>query len=245
MKEQSKEAKSYEDWVYSKIDKLEKTIRGIGSDLARCKNQCEGIECNYNEGIIPRCLTLEKRGTDANIECGCIIAGINPGICNKREMERCKQPGNRYEHWLRLWDDEVKEYRYFKRLRQLIANLGYTGPILWTDLAKCQNKIKGKLPPLQTFRTCAQKFLSRELICNKVIESWHIFAIGKEPYQAISYLYPNRTVIGVPHPSARGQHFNILLRESSSYKNFKKSVQDKAVWLNKETCKSLSIHKKR
>jgi len=41
-------------------------------------------------------------------------------------------------------------------------------------------------------------------------DDWPIVAVGFEAYKALSYRFPTRIVIGIPHPMARGQEFKEL-----------------------------------
>ena len=44
-----------------------------------------------------------------------------------------------------------------------------------------------------------------------MIPRWPLVALGREAYKALAYLYPARTVIGVPHPTgAYGNKFTAL-----------------------------------
>jgi hypothetical protein len=48
---------------------------------------------------------------------------------------------------------------------------------------------------------------------------WPLIAVGGEAFKALAYLYPHRSVVGVPHPTGARGHFarlfiNGMLRES-------------------------------
>lgn len=72
-------------------------------------------------------------------------------------------------------------------------------------MVKCENIKKGKLP-LETHRKCINKYLREEL--KYIPESWPLFAIGREVEKVLAYLYPDRTIIGVPHPTGSFGYFN-------------------------------------
>ena len=76
---------------------------------------------------------------------------------------------------------------------------------------KCEDEVKGQDPPLETFRTCTMTYLSREL--RLVPPDWPLIAVSREAYKALAYLYPNRVVIGIPHPTAsRGQFWSLFAK---------------------------------
>jgi hypothetical protein len=110
------------------------------------------------------------------------------------------------------------------------------GPILWTELVKCENKTKGILPPLQTFRKCINIFLNEEL--EAVPEAWPLLAVGRETYKALAYIYSSKTIIGIPHPTSSRGHFQEMIK-GNSLKNILSSNENLffeeygsiAVWL--------------
>lgn len=57
---------------------LSAKIKTIGEDLVNCNLNCAGIRLDRKNGVLPRCLILEK--TETGSEKGCVIVGINPGI---------------------------------------------------------------------------------------------------------------------------------------------------------------------
>lgn len=130
--------------------------------------------------------------------------------------------------------------KYYTWLKRIPDNLGLRGPILWTELVKCTSKVKGTLPPLETFRICISNFLSKEL--ESVPRSWPLIAAGKYVYQALAFRFPNRIVIGVPHPTGSYGHFQKLfskLNNKKMLKVFKPELRKmwssgcgKAAWLN-------------
>jgi hypothetical protein len=107
---------------------------------------------------------------------------------------------------LQWWDKHgLKDVDYYKRLRAFVSGLGYSGPILWADIAKCQNKSKTeKLSVIehpQTFRKCSSLFLAKEIACCP--NDWPIVAAGRDAYLALLYLCPDRALLGVSHPTGR------------------------------------------
>ena len=214
---------------------IESDIHLIGHRLVRCAHQCDGIENDPENGILPRCLVLETDNrTD---EQGCAIIGMNPGRASAQETKWHEIHGVTYGDVVDYWKAHVGDKnRYYFQLRKLSDQLGFTGPLLWTELAKCQSAAGVGIPPLQTFRTCSSEYLTEELrLCP---EDWPLIAVGREAHKALSYLYPNRIVIGVPHPTGSWGNFSRLFDHSSQLFPRFSSMVDSAltsqttVWLD-------------
>lgn len=199
--------------------------------MVACQENCDGILRSPERGIPPRGLILEtdgRRGVK-----GSIVCGINPGRALAREASALREAGATYEAVLRSWDEQaIKDVPYYQRLRSFVTGVGLFGPILWTNLAKCQNRSETSRLSTNdhpdTFRKCFVAFLENELgICPA---EWPIIAAGREVYLALLFLCPNRTIIGVPHPTgpyARNQFQNLFL---SGWK-LRPKVQSKVVRL--------------
>ena len=176
--------------------------------MVACNHRCPGIALDHRKGILPRCLILETGGREANK--GSVIVGINPGRSKPHEQEFYCSNGQTYEQVIAYWQEYIGyHHRYYAKLRALVTELGFNGPILWTELVKCENTsaVSG-LPPLQTFRTCTQTYLQKEL--QAVPSDWPLIAVGNESYKALAYIFASRTVIGVPHPTGSYGHFDNL-----------------------------------
>jgi hypothetical protein len=141
---------------------------------------------------------------------GVVVLGINPGPIRKKEVEFYKTNNQTYSNLLLCWQKHIKNLRYYSTLRDLVNIFGFNGPILWTELAKCQS-LKGKSPPLQTFRNCTHKFLYHEL--ELVPLDWQLIAVGRRAFEAAAYMYPGRKVIGVPHPTGSHGNFKTFMEE--------------------------------
>lgn len=196
-------------------------IQNIGARLVECEQECDGILRDRDRGILPRCLFLEDK--DRENSTGAAIVGINPGWAGKREEKFYKDHGCTYDSICKFWEesDEFKKINYYRYLRDLVSCLGFRGSILWTELVKCQNKIKNRLPPPQTFRNCTRIYLNKEL--KEIDNSWPLIAVGREAYKALAYLYPDRSLIGVPHPNSRGQFHSLFNKGSKRQMLSKKS----------------------
>jgi len=189
------------------MSNLATAINKLGEELVRCRRGCAGIVYDEKQGILPRCLILER---DKAAGRGCLVAGINPGRSKAAERTHYKVSGPLYNVVRDYWHLAIADVPYYRHLRRLLDQLGFTGPIIWSDLAKCENapEVHGLLP-LQTLRTCAGHFLHKELEATPA--DWPIFGVGGEAFKALAYLEPRRTVIGVPHPTgSRGQFFSLF-----------------------------------
>jgi len=139
--------------------------------------------------------------------CGCAIVGINPGHAKKDEINFYKREGAKYDVVVKYWHKKITSRRYYVKLRGLMDSFGLSGPILWTELAKCENAPGINFPPLKALRMCTGQFLTREL--EVIPPKWPLIGIGMEAYKALAYCYPAKTVIGVPHPTgAYGDKFS-------------------------------------
>lgn len=209
------------------IDNLSNQIPNVGNQVVNCTQNCQGIINDKKSGRIPRCIFFDLQGSSKTT--GCIIVGINPGIMKSGSEEQKHYLKNKghltYQTIFKFWNLGEKEHNYYKFLRNLVNKIGYDGPILWTELVKCEKRNRNTPIPLQTFRICTNKFLSKEI--DKVPPEWPIIAVGREAHKAISYLYPTRSVLGVPHPTSSRGHFNRLYVKNKFGKQFKKIVDQK------------------
>lgn len=217
---------------------IARRINKIGRDMVACEYRCPNIALDLRRGILPRCLILETKDREQGK--GCVIAGINPGRSRRKEREFYRSNGSTYEQVVAYWQEYVGySHKYYKQLRILMTKLGFEGPILWTELAKCENaftdvSIQDLLP---TFRTCTQTYLQKEL--QSVPDDWPLIAVGTESYKALAYIFPSRSVIGVPHPTGSYGHFaNLFVTRKQLLPKAKTRAHDilngecgKTVWL--------------
>lgn len=212
-------------------------INEMGRELVRCNIHCRGIALNHSDGILPRCLILEAEGRAEGK--GSVIVGINPGRSKAHEREFYRLNGQTYEQEIRYWQKFIARHPYYRRLRNFADEMGFNGPILWTELVKCENaSAESGLPPLQTFRTCTETYLQREL--QAVPRDWALIAVGTESYKALAYMFASRVVIGVPHPTgSRGQFARLFDQDKrllpgvkAQTKNISNGGRGEAVWLS-------------
>ena len=188
--------------------KVDATLQRIGRQLVLCDVGCAGIRCDQSAGIPPRGLIFEFGGRASGR--GSAVIGINPGHARPREIKSYLTNGTQYEVVLKYWQDIITAFPYYTKIRRFLDQVGLRGPILWSELAKCENAAGSLgLPPLKTLRTCTGRFLNREL--ELIPKSWPLIGLGGEAFKALAYLYPSRTVIGLPHPTGSYGHFSQLM----------------------------------
>lgn len=174
---------------------MEKIIK-IAKGLNQCKLYCEGIINDPKRGIIPRCLFNEPR--NKNGKCA-IVIGLNPGKSSLNERNYYLKNNNTYQAGQDYWENKIKNFAYFNRSRELISIFGFTGDIVWSDLAKCESAEKRGEVPVQTLRICIDRFLKREI--ESLPKNFTIISLGNEAFQFCALRFPNRFVLGLPHPT--------------------------------------------
>jgi len=196
--------------------RLSQHIDLIGRRMAACRLNCDGIALDPARGILPRSLRLEHdRRTGAR---GSVALGINPGQGDDEEQDFYLQHGGTYDAMLEFWDTRRRfSHPYMTKTRRLIDSMGLDGPILWTELVKCQNPLGVKrVPPLSTIRTCVHLYLMQEMTL--VPTDWPVVALGRESFRLAAVMFPSRTVIGVPHPTGSYGHFPALFDRHGAMK---------------------------
>ncbi|MCL5733877.1 MAG: hypothetical protein M1334_04495 [Patescibacteria group bacterium] len=181
------------------LKKFNKLGESLIRDVSFYRNH-QDVLCEPKKGIFPRGLIYEEIKRKGK---GSIIVGLNPGSAKKKEREALKK-SPRYKTFFDYWNTEISAMPYYQKLRMVMDDVGLTGPILWTELAKCESKKNGKLYA-QTVKEDINRHLRKEI--EVVPEEWPIIGVGKVAYVILSYLYPERLVIGMPHPTGSYGHF--------------------------------------
>lgn len=208
-------------------------IDRLGVELVICTDGCDGICLDPSAGILPRSLFLERPDAPGR---GCLAVGLNPGTSSEAERRFYQESGTTYE-CVKQYRTSIADIPYLKRARRIIDQLGLNGPIIWSNLAKCENETGRKgLPPLQTLRHCVRRFLNREL--EAAPQDWAVLGIGWEAYRALAYLVPERVVIGIPHPTGGYRDFRKMLEREMLRNEIKhraatalSAAEPDAVWL--------------
>jgi len=192
---------------------LANAIYAIGEMAIACPLHCEGIVNDPSTGTLPRSLILELDGRSQ--EGGSAVLGINPGHGREVEKSYYLDHGNTYESLLQFWKiRQEKPHPYHLRTKRFLTDIGLDGPILWTELAKCESSalFRGMLP-LQTIRTCIDRYLMQEIA--PVPHEWPIVALGRKPFELSTMLFRDRRVLGIPHPTGSRGNFDHLLDEEN------------------------------
>jgi hypothetical protein len=199
---------------------IRKSIWNIGEDLVKCSEACADVIHDVSTGVLPRCLILDNK---ARFGRGCLVAGINPGRSKSVERAFYRARKSSYDAVIDFWMETGRHFAYYKKLREFVDAVGLTGPIIWSDLAKCENgPHQNGLISLQTLRTCTGRYLQKEL--QAIPKKWPIIGVGAEAYKALAYLEPNRTVIGIPHPTGSHGQFSSLCKKDKLLERAKREI---------------------
>ena len=213
---------------------IQRHIDKIGNQLVGCQKCIGKVGNNVQEGIMPRCLFFETDVRDVHSK-GVVVVGINPGKSNSKERNAYKRPNRTYKAFKKYWLDHFSNQGYYSRMRELIDCLEIKGPILWTEMVKCENKSAddkltfNKYPDV--FRTCISRFLLDEV--KNVPKDWPLIAVGRDSFRNLCILFPHREVMGIYHPSARSNNFPNL-KDKRIFSKIKKRANNKketAIWL--------------
>lgn len=197
-------------------------IKLIAENLWNCNEGCEGINNNPSMGIVPRCLHFENEEIDEEKN-GCIIVGLNPGKSSPKERSKIQSQilnNSISNNWT-----SVPEFPYYRKLRKFAQKCGLGEVIYWTELVKCEcyGGQQAQNIPFQTYRNCVKNFLKDEI--ELIGKEWIIIAVGREAHKGISYMFPDRTVIGIPHPtSSRGNFDKLFLNVNGNKDRLKENV---------------------
>ena len=195
--------------------------------------------CKPEKGIIPHCLSYETERREL-AERGSVIVGLNPGSMagkrfnrERKEIKLCREKGifnyravDDFSKRRFMFDgDDRKAHAYYRRLRDLANQLNLHGPILWTEIVKCESKERGKLS-IKTIRDDINRYLFREV--RMAPKNWPLIGVGDEAYRILSYYFHDRLVIGVPHVTGdRSNSFSRLFQGRKDHRSLKKEIKKK------------------
>lgn len=187
---------------------LRQALAAVGESVVHCCQGCAGVYSNRAEGVLPRGLVFDPNRPDSGL--GCIVIGQNPGPASAREMSRLEN--GTYRDLVEFFSQDACGHLYHRRVRSVVTRLGFDGPLYWTDLVKCQS-LPGAVLPLQTLRVCSSRYLRAEVTL--LPGAWPIFAVGLATFERVALVFPERTVLGLPHPSGRNRGAAAFYRASS------------------------------
>jgi hypothetical protein len=186
-------------------------LNRLGDAMTDCQfgegKPCDGIQYRRNEGIIPRCLFFDENDCTGT-ERITIVVGLNPGEAKTKEKNALKGVKT-YEAAMAYFKKDYYNDVFYSRSKTLLTETGLNGPILWTEVAKCQGKFITK----ETMAFCASHYLMKEVsLAQKHFDEVVIIALAKGVYDPLIFLLPNSKVMGVPHPtSSRGQFRRLFM----------------------------------
>lgn len=183
-------------------DAIDAGIREIGAEMVTCRfgGACAEVENAPDRGSPPRCLFIYPPKQPV----GVVVVGLNPGTAKRREQDFYASRGASYDRtveWVISYLAQSglrNRSPYYRRLLDLVHQLGLEGAVLWTELVKCQMAEGHTRLGVRTLRRCTATYLRRELA---LVPDAPIVAAGSEAYRAVAYLFPDRLVIGVRHPT--------------------------------------------
>ncbi len=180
--------------------------------------------CDIEKGIMPRCLIYEEDGRNdpAKGAKGVVIVGINPGRSRKSEREYYKNRKDKYESIVEYWNEEIGNRPYYTRCRAFVDSIGLSGPILWTELVKCESQRDVKLS-VQTIRDSINRYLFKEL--EIIPKDWPLIGVGNQAFEILSYRFPDRMVVGIPHAAGSYGQFNKLFSSNRINPKAKKYIK--------------------
>jgi hypothetical protein len=133
----------------------------------------------------------------------------------------------RYDPLLEYWQAHIlHKHPYYWKLRRLADQFGLRGPILWTELVKCESRILGKEKvslSVVTIREDVNKHLFKEVAL--MPKDWPLIGVSHTAYEILSYRFPQRLVIGVPHATASYGHFGRLFAGRILKAGYKRKVR--------------------
>ena len=182
-------------------------IEALREAIGGCTLRCTGIVCDAPKGRPPRGLLLEGSDLDSQ---GTIVVGLNPGHASTSEVATLRGQPKPHEAWGAYWENHLRlANQYYIGVGELLRQCGRVGPILWTNLAKCESppNVRGGVP-LQTLSTCMERYFQYEVWT--VPRSWPFLALGREVRTAVTFRFPERIIAGVPHPSGSKPNFRRL-----------------------------------
>jgi hypothetical protein len=152
--------------------------------VASCDAQCAEARHDRKHGVLPRCLFLKagrvvpSETQEDELSGGTVVVGLNPGKMKEPERrkinelldaigkDRTRFSAENWQafaraHYQRLKETVAGSVPYYTIVRALLRSSGRMGPILWTEILKCETRTRER-------RACGEKRAkgSRPLECD-------------------------------------------------------------------------------
>jgi hypothetical protein len=196
-----------------------------GQQMTNCQfgseNPCKGIHYDRSKGVIPRCLFLEEREATSTEEITVVI-GLNPGKARVKEKKALANETD-YQKVRDYFDEEYLSHPFYRRATALVNGLGFKGPILWTEIAKCEGSGIWR----ETMVFCASHYLVKEIaLAKKHFTKVRFIVLSQTAFNPLIFLLNTDKVMGVPHPTgAYGSKFSGMFdKDWKLNKDFKKDM---------------------
>ena len=211
------------------IQKIKSSLSRIAEKIAveKCYKRYSDLDFNPKIGRIGRGLIFDD--VERKNSKGVVIVGLNPGKTTKEERTFILAYPD-YRDQIEFWLKKTNTHSYYYQpLRRLVDQLKIEGPILWTELVKCESVINGILS-VPTIRDDINRFLFKEV--EAIPKSWPLIGVGTKAFEILAYRFPDRLIIGVPHPSAFGNFWR-LFDENKRLRSHIRRKSIKAISSNK------------
>ena len=206
----------------SDIDIIAEHIQEIGERMVADYQPSPDVLLDKKQGIIPRCLIFETQGRNLQRQ-GSVVVGVNPGTSQEEERKYYCENGCSYAAVKAFWP-RVRGYsRYYTLLADFPDRMGLDGPILWTELVKCESK-RDTVISIETIRKDINHYLFLEL--KELPGDWPLIGVGRQAYEILAYRFSDRQVIGIPHPTSSHGQFASFFPNRQIEANAKKKLDE-------------------
>ena len=165
------------------------------------------------------------------------MIGINPGLSSEPERRFYRERGPTYKAVVEYWKKNICARPYYKRLRAFADEVGLGRSILWTELVKCESKKRTNLS-VQTIRADIHRYLFREI--KNIPDNWPLIGAGTRAYEILSFSFPERTIIGLPHPTGSFGQYTRLMKNGRLKTEAQRIVMD-VLKKSDSTCRSFKF----
>lgn len=229
--------------LHKEIDEI---IEDLGTEIVGCKEQCQGVECNQDEGYYPRVFFLYP---DDNSPMDLAVIGSNPGNAPPKELWLYRALGEGKKDGLTTYKDLREVWRkfpgaqegtvffrsYYSRLKDFLKPLESEGVIsldgiLYSEVVFCESD--SDIPP-DTVTRCTGKFLKKKEMLELLSECRHVVCAGIEgAFEHVNRLPESDQwkVIGVYHPSGFGWINFVKYFVKGTRKLKKRIIEDLRAW---------------